>query len=359
MTGETPDSSAREAGALARVRSLRRIRLHENLALLLRVAVSALCTLSPLSCAETRDLGSTSPHGMLPVDERNPLILANDNVSDNWQGEYAMLLANGGGPKLAGIIVSTSPPWPMIEDNLKGWNDLVGAARKSGLRDIPDPTTSIGPRLARPASGQIADTTPNRSDGARFIVETSKRLSLPYRPLVIATGGRLTDVADAYLIDPTVTERVVVVSSLGSTTDTGASMAAPNGEMDPWADAIVAARFRFVQVSAFYDQLSDVPSTRVAELPDNPFGAWIAEKQPKIWKIADAADQVAVLAVGVPSFTVAVQRVSPTPLGPRAMAGPDLVWGSEGNAWLVTQSASAGATERFWSILRDPATFAQ
>ncbi len=143
------------------------------------------------------------------------------------------------------------------------------------------------------------DTTPNRSEGARLIVDTSTRLSLPYRPLVVVTGGRLTDVADAYLVDPTVTERVVVVSSLGKTSASGGAMAAPNGEMDPWADAIVTARFRFVQVSAYYDQLTDVPAARLSELPSNPFGSWIAAKQPKIWNLDEAADQVSIAAVGV------------------------------------------------------------
>src|SRR4029077_755723 len=184
---------------------------------------------------------------------------------------------------LAGIIVNTSPPWPDIDANVAGWRELVTAARASGLGGIPDPTTSIGLPLVRPASGQIDDTAPNRSEGARLIVEASARLGLPYRPLVVVTGGRLTDVADAYLLDHHVTDRVVVVSSLGATTASGGAMAAPNGEMDPWADAIVTARFRFVQVSAFYDQLTDVPASRLADLPANPFGEWIAAKPAEIW----------------------------------------------------------------------------
>jgi hypothetical protein len=305
-----------------------------------------------MSCTATRDLGSTIPHGRLPVDERNPILLANDGAFDNWQGEYAVLLANSGGPSLAGIIVNTSPNWPDIDTNVAGWRGLVAAARGSGLRDIPDPTASIGPPLARPASGEIDATVPNRSEGARLIVEMSARVSLPYRPLVVATGGRLTDVADAYLVDPTVTERIVVVSSLGTATPSGGSMAAPNGEMDPWADAIVTARFRFVQVSAFYDQLTDVPDARLSELPTHPLASWIAAKQPKIWELREAADQVSVLATGVPNFVAAVERVSPVaPVGAGATAGPDLLADQDGVAWLVTENVSAQATQRFWAAL--------
>ena len=181
--------------------------------------------LAGAGCTATLDAGSTGPHGMLPVDERNPIVLVNDGPNDNWQGEYAVLLANGGGPKLAAIIVNTSGPWPDIQQNIAGWRDLVAAAQASGLQGIPDPIASVGGPLVRPASGNIADTQPNRSEGARLIVDASKRLSLPHRPLVVATGGALTDVADAYLIDPKVTERVVVVSSLGTVTSTGGAMA--------------------------------------------------------------------------------------------------------------------------------------
>ena len=314
--------------------------------------------LAAMGCMETRDLGSTAPHGRLPVDERNPILLLNDGPDDNWQGEYAVLLANSGGPALVGIVVNTSPGWQDLDANIAGWRGLVAAATASGMAGIPDPTTSIGAPLVRPASGQIDDTAPNRSEGARLIVEKSARLSLSYRPLVIATGGRLTDVADAYLVDRTVTDRVVVVSSIGSTTASGGAMAAPNGEMDPWADAIVTARFRFVQVSAFYDQLTDVPASRLSELPANAFGDWIAAKQPKIWNLAEAADQVAAVAVGIPSFATKVERVAAAaPVGAGATAGPDLVADPNGAAWLVTESASAEATGRFWNALLDSKTY--
>ena len=310
-----------------------------------------------IGCLETRDLGSTVPHGQLPVDERNPIVLMNDNAFDNWQGEYAILFANGGGPSLVAIIVNTSGPWPDINANIAGWRAMVAAARGGGLGNVPDPIASIGPPLTRPADGQLASTTPNRSEGARAILDAAARLSLPYRPLVVVTGGRMTDVADAYLMDPTITERVVVVSSLGTTTASGAAMGAPNGEMDPWADAIVTARYRFVQVSAFYDQLSDVPVSRISDLPSSPFGDWIAAKQPNIWGLPQAADQVAVMAVGTPSFAVTVERVSVAALVARgATTGPDLVKDSNGPGWLVTQSASAGAVQRFWQVLGRPAT---
>jgi hypothetical protein len=314
-------------------------------AALASVAIGAACT-------QTLDAGSNHPHGILPVDERNPLVLTNDGADDNWQGEYAVLLANAGVVKVAGIVVSTSPPWPDIDVNITGWRGLVEAARASGLRNIPDPIASIGAPLTRPASGDIDDTTPNRSEGALFIVDAAKRLSLPYRPLVVMTGGRLTDVADAYRIDPTIADRIVVVSSLGTASASGGAMGIPNGEMDPWAETIVAERLRYVQVSAYYDQLTDVPAARLSELPANALGTWIAAKQPKIWSVPFAADQVAVAAVTIPSFATAIARVSSAGVvGAGATAGPDLVMNDSGPAWLVTESMGTAATARFWDLL--------
>jgi hypothetical protein len=304
-------------------------------------------------CTETLDAGYNRPGGLLPVDERNPIILLNDGAYDNWSGEYAVLLANGGGSPLAGIIVNENSDWPDIQTNVGGYRDLVAAARSSGLQNLPDPIASIGVPLVMPSSGNIDDTQPNRSEGALLIVATSKSLALPHRPLVIATGGALTDVADAYLIDSTVTERVVVVASLGSTTSTGGGMGTPNGNGDPWADFIVASKFRYVQVSAWYDQLTDVPASSVSELPNNALGAWIASKQPNLWQWSPASDQVSVLAVGLPTFATAIERVSPAgPVDGGATAGPDLATDQSGSGWLVTGCDGTSATTLFWKILR-------
>jgi len=324
----------------------------------LPVAVTALALAA--GCTETLSAGSGRSHTLLPVDERNPMVLTNDSNYDNWQGEFAVLLANGGGPSLAGIVIGTSPNATDIDANVTDWRQMVAAARASGLKNIPDPIASIGEPLVRPANGDIEATVANRSEGARFIVDAANRLSLPYRPLVVLTGGRLTDVADAYLVDRTVVDRVVVVAQLGSLSGSGAVMDPPNGEMDPWADSIVTTRLRYVQVSAFYDQLADVPAARLSELPANPLGGWIAAKQPGIWDIPEAADQVAVVALGVPSFVIAVERVSAAgPVGTGMTAGPDLSLNAHGPGWLVTGSAGTAAVTRFWELLLDPATFAR
>ncbi len=310
------------------------------------------------ACNETLDAGFNRPRGPLPVDQTNPVILYQDDWSGDWLGEYAVLLANSGSPPLAGIIVNASKIWGDLSINTSGWNDLVNAARASGLPNIPDVTSSAGAVLAMPADGQIDSTTPNNSLGAQRIRDLSTQLSQSNLPVVVVSGTSLTDLADAYLIDHTVVDRVVVVAALGGYTAPNASMDAPNGDMDPWADWIVAQRFRYIQVSAYYDQTGDVTTTDLPSLPPNALGDRIATKQPNIISVPQAADQVALLAVGLPGFTVSAERVSPdTSGGFDGTQGPPLVPDPNGSDWVVTQIAAPLAKSRLWQMLLDPQTF--
>ena len=307
------------------------------------------------SCTGTLDAGQDAPHGLLPVDERNPVIIYNDSSSDNWMGEYSVLLANSGGPALAGIVITASSYWPAVADNVTGWTNLVSAAESGGLTNLPAVTTSAGKPLVRPADGQIGHTTANDSAGAELILSLSRKLGVPARPVVILAGTQLTDIADAYLVDPTVVDRVVVVAALGTFTAPNGVMGAPNGELDPWADWIVAQQFRYVQVSAFYDQTSDVTTAEIANLPQNALGAEMTAKQPNLFAITTASDQVSVLSVALDRpqrFATAVRRaVADTSATFDSTQGPPLVPNAQGNVWIVTQIAAPLAGARLWEML--------
>jgi hypothetical protein len=309
------------------------------------------------ACQGSLDAGHDLGEGALPVGPSNSVIVINDGPRDNWHGEYAVLLSQRGGPPLAGIVVVAGGMWFDLDSNLAGWQEFVTVARASGLAGVPDPVRSASPALARPTDDNVDSTTPNDSEGARFIVETSRRLATPARPLVVTTGCRLTDVADAYLIDRTVVDRVVVVASLGtvaSNAESVARMGVPNGEMDPWANAIVAEKFRYVQVSAYYDHTLDLPTDRLAELPANSFGDRMRDKRPDILGTALASDQIAVIAVGLPTFVRRVVRHSAGEWDGNVLTlTPD----EGGNIWLVTESDGAAATARLWELLGDPEIF--
>jgi hypothetical protein len=314
------------------------------------VAGALAFVLAPAACGGTLDAGGD----VLPVDARNPVIIDSDGWSDNWMGEYTALLANNGGPPLIGIIANTSRYWPNATANATGWMNLVTAARASGLHNIPDVTVSAGSPLVRPANGQVDSTRPNGSAGARLIVEVSRQLSLPWRPVVVLGVAPLTNLADAYLVDPTVVDRVVVVAALGSYVPPNGIMNGPNGDLDPWANWIVAQKFRYVQVSAYYDQLGDVTPAQVRDLPPNPLGKWMADKLPDLFGIPQASDQITVLTVALPTFVGSVRRASPdTSAAFEPDRGPPLVPNDSGNVWIVTQIGAAVAASCLWQMLLD------
>jgi hypothetical protein len=315
--------------------------------------MASLLSAVALSCGGgTLDGGYDVPHGALPIDERNPVLVMNDGGHDNWQGEVAIALSAARRMTLLGFVVNASRYWPDIDTNLGEWNGLVDAARASGL-NVPTPIASPGPPLVVPASGIIEDTTPNGSAGAQFVVATAHRVGLPYRPMVVATGGQLTDVADAYLLDHSIVDLVVVVSSLGGPNGSGAIMGFPNGDADPWADAIVAARYRYVQVNAYYDQSQDVPDSRVAQLPNDAFGKWMAAKRTMLLPGSTPSDQISVMAAALPFFAQGVSRVSQSGTG--SIMGPLTVPifsdDASGKVWVVSSADSASATKAFWQAL--------
>ena len=308
--------------------------------------------LAVAGCGGQIDAGSDVLHGSLPVDERSAVVLVNDGARDNWQGEYAALLTATGRPQLVGVVVNSNAEYPSLETNVLGYRQMLQAARDSGLGHLPDATASVAPRLIRPDSGTIEDTAPNRSEGSRVILEAAAAHSSGVHPLAIATGGALTDVADAYLLDPSLAERAVVVASLGQSDGDGARVGDPNGNRDPWATVIVTSRMRFVQMNGYYDQLLDVPEARAAELPTNAFGRWMADKRAEILDVTHACDQISILAVALPWFALAVVRMRPD--GAEATS---LIPDPAGQAWHVAQTDSVRMRDEIWSRLKTPATF--
>ena len=306
-----------------------------------------------LGCGGKLDAGEDTPHGKLPVDERSAIVMVNDGPRDNWQGEYAILLAAHRHVQFVGLIVNSSPVYPSLEDNVTGFREMIQAARDSGITHLPDPTASVSPRLVRPASGSIDDAVPNRSEGARLILDAATRFGTTVHPLVVATGSALTDVADAYLIDPTLAEHAVVVASLGTATADGARAGGPNGDIDSWATTIVTSRMRYVQVNGYYDQLLDVPEARAVELPDNPFGAWMAGKRGEILELTVACDQLSIQAAALPWFASGVTRMRVEPGDDPLLLTPD----PAGEIWHVAGSDSDRARDELWAALKDPSTF--
>jgi hypothetical protein len=310
------------------------------------------CALCVTGCGGQLDAGYDVLHGPLPIDERSAVVVVNDGARDNWQGEYAAILASSGQLKLVGLVVNSTIEYPSLEGNVTGYRQMLSAARDSGMRHLPEPTASIAPTLNEPASGSIEDTLPNRSEGARLILAAAAQHGTAVHPLAIATGGALTDVADAYLLDPTLAERAVVVASIGQTEGDGASTFDPNGGRDSWATFIVTSRMRLVQMNGYYDQLLDVTEERALDLPQNAFGRWMAAKRPDLLNVILACDQITVLAIALPWFASSVTRLAVDDADPAS-----LIPNASGQIWHVAKTDSVRARSEIWARLEDPSTF--
>jgi len=324
------------------------------------IQAALLCgaTLLGGGCGGTLDAGHDGQRGMLPVDARNPIIISQDDWSGDWLGELAVLFASTGKLTVAGVVVNATRYWPDLAANTMGWTNLMTAAAASGLKNLPPITAGTGMPLVPPSDGQIDSTMRNNSAGAQKIVELSRKFSQPFRPVVIVSGTSLTEVADAYLIDPTITERVVVVAALGAYRAPNGELGRPNGDLDPWADWIVAQRYRFIHVGTYYDQTTDVTADKVASLPMNQLGTFIAKKQPKILPDASAADQVALLSVALSDFVAGAVMASPDiSAGFDGMSGPTLVPDDKGDDYIVTKIKGFLADPVLWLSLTDPHIF--
>jgi hypothetical protein len=105
-------------------------------------------------------------------------------------------------------------------------------------------------------------------------------------------------------------------------------------------------------VNGYYDQLLDVPDDRVAELPDNAFGHWLAEKRANILGVLHACDQVSVLSIALPWFDSNVTRLRLDDADSTM-----LVADPSGPIWHVVKTDSDRAREDFWTRLKDPQTY--
>jgi len=152
---------------------------------------------------------------------------------------------------------------------------------------------------------------------------------------------------------------VVVVSSLGGAgASGGGAMGWPNGELDPWADWIVGQRFRYVQISGFYDQQGDITTATAANLPDNAFGTWMAGKVSRLFPIPMSSDQIAILALALPSFVTTIGRAAVDGSATFDSAtGPPLVPQQDGHLWIAPTCDGTLAADRLWEMLSDARTF--
>lgn len=195
-----------------------------------------------LACVMVHGLTGCTPSADLPFDSTHPLIYDNDTELEGLDLPYAAALASAGEIRLVAVTYVLANDYPAF----------MNMARRSGLDHLPETPSLIengipdiinaettGLVLSRPESGLIEDTVPVINASVRTIIQQA-RLATPEKPLVIATGGPVTNVASAYLLEPDIVDRIIVSSILSA----GAN--GWNDTADPWAKYVVLERLRSV-----------------------------------------------------------------------------------------------------------------
>lgn len=247
-------------------------------ALLLAALSVALCVMPPLRAAPDRTGAAARPErkekmptALLPYDKTSPVFYDNDYANDyvDW---FLMAVASAGDIQYRGISTSSSVapfnhylPLDFFQGCVRERTNIVQIGRRSGFRRIPAPVAGPLGCLVKPASGRIEETRPLDSPGTRALLAEAHKATTK-TPLVVCMGGPLTLVADAYLLDPSIADKIVVAWTGGRYEN----MDDYNGWADPWAAYIALQKLRLVQFPidpALYPRM-----TREwirANLPDN------------------------------------------------------------------------------------------
>jgi len=208
------------------------------------------------------------------VDGTNAVIYDNDLIYDTPDPFFIWLKANKGQLRLVGNIntrdMYNQPNYMFThDDTFKDWVDLYNRAQQSGLRNIPAPIKGSGVALARPGSGVIEQTQWSSSPGSDLIIAEARKAT-PEKPLVIFVGGNATSVANAYLKDNSIANKVIVFQIDGYRYNRQTY-----NTTDPWSAYVVMKRFRYVAWSGnpygMYDAHRPILGVDLTGMPTNSF----------------------------------------------------------------------------------------
>lgn len=295
--------------------------------------------------------GPAAPGAELPWTTFSAVVCDNDDHRDVYTDEYLMALAHNGEIKLHALITTYAANESEYRTFVEGRRRLVELARDSGLRGVPIALAGTSQRLTRPASNRIADTVSLELPAAKRLVEMASEAD-PSKPMIVVSGGQLTTIADAYLQDPSIAERVVVSGVFG------ALERDYNAGLDGWAWTIVLSRFRTLAIpigppgrrGAVYRKPPLVPKARLqTETPQGiPFFRWMFEKRHPTNELPDGADYDGQAAIPLlaPDYITAVRRWRPD--GVKSNGEPRLVADPTGPIFEAVDANQTRATREFW-----------
>jgi gliding motility-associated-like protein len=209
------------------------------------------------------------------VDQTNPVIYDNDWLMDTPEDQFLWLKAHNGEINLVGNIntrdmygCSSGACLFSLQQTFGDWTNAYAIVTQMGLKNIPAPIAGSTEALVKPASGRIEDTRFNISAGSELIVAEARKASAS-KPLIVMIGGNPTSVANAYLKDPTIADKMIIMH-----VDGWASHGQYNAT-DSWATYVVMKKLKYIiwdgDLNSWYNGKNiNITQDMINRLPNNP-----------------------------------------------------------------------------------------
>ena len=175
----------------------------------------------------------------LPFGPGCPIVLSSFNSLQESAEHYALGMALRGEIDLKGLQAATYGAPSAQQLRFSNLQHLTQRFQLLAPRRIPTATLGALQILEAPTPKRASRTHVQRSAAARQIIAAAQNAT-PTRPLVVLCHGTLTDVASAWVMEPGIAGRVVVV---GDWYGQGQHL-----RRDPWASEIVLRHFRCVLI---------------------------------------------------------------------------------------------------------------
>lgn len=240
------------------------------------------------------------------LDQTNPVIYDNDMVEDTPEDEFLWLKAHNGEVNLVGNIITrdmdkctTGTCKRTMQFSVTEFDRAIKIARSAGLSTVPEPVLGADAILRRPASGRIEDTQYKISVGSELIIREAKKASAA-KPLIIFVGGQATTVANAYLKDPSIAERIIVFHVYGHYDRY--NVPTSYNTQDPWSAYVVMKKIRYINFTGdlrswYWRPVKNVNLTQsmINSLPNNPLANALKTWYTRFFKNESLADAPPIL----------------------------------------------------------------
>lgn len=231
----------------------------------------------------------------------NRVIYDNDFIFDTPCHILSWLMAHKGQLNLVGNIMTANADTVVwyFKRTIAHWTSAYKLVTAAKLKKVPAPVEGASKPLVKPGSGKIEDTVKENSVGAQLIIAEAKKCT-PEKPLLVLTGGQATTVANAYLLDPSIADKIIILHTAGYYDGGHDSY----NTMDHWSAYICIKRMKYVCANIkgkendkywFTGKNLGLTSALVNSLPASPVTTAFKEWYTKFFAIEGMGDATPLL----------------------------------------------------------------